>query len=114
VVSRDRSDFGGTTRGTNLGEKVNVRPVVLAPLARKVILVIDGFNWANWFASTTVNTFIWVDIEHSITLVYTVDGALIDTSLVFDVDARKGYYVSHVTSLTKMSLYSASHDGNAI
>jgi hypothetical protein len=99
VVSRNSANLGRTTWGTNLGEKVNVRLVVLAPLARKVVFVIDRFYRANWFASTTVNTFIWVDIEHAITLVNAVDGALIDTCPVLHIYARESDYVGHEPTL---------------
>jgi hypothetical protein len=99
VVSRNRSDFGSTARGTDLGEKVNVRFVILTPLTRQVIFVVNGFHWANWFASTTIHTFIWVDIEHTITLVNAVDGALIDTCLVLHIYARESDYVGHEPTL---------------
>jgi hypothetical protein len=88
VVSRDRSDFGSTARGTNLREEVNVRFVVLAPLARQVILVVDGFHWTNGLASTAVNTLIRVDVKHAVALINAVDRALVDTCLVLDIHTR--------------------------
>jgi hypothetical protein len=106
VVSRNWSDFGSTARGTNLGEKVNVCLVVLTPLARKVVLVIDSFNWANWLASTAVNTLIGVDVKHAVTLIDTVDGTLINTSFVFHVHTGQGDYVRHIGSLNELEFKS--------
>jgi hypothetical protein len=98
VVSRNRSDFGSTARGTNLGEKVNVCLVVLTPLARKVILVIDSFNWANWLAGTAVNALIRVDVKHAVALIDTVHRAFVDAGFVLYIDARKGDYVCHLAT----------------
>jgi hypothetical protein len=85
VISRNRSDFGRSTWGSDLGEKVNVGLVVLAPLTGKVVFVIDGLNGTNWLTCSAVHTLIRVDVKHAVTLVYTVDGTLINASFVFDV-----------------------------
>jgi hypothetical protein len=98
VVSRNRSDFGGTARGTNLGEKVNVRLVVLTPLARQVIFVIDRFYGANRLTGATVHTLIRVDVKHAVALIYTVHRAFVDAGFVLYIDARKGDYVCHLAT----------------
>jgi hypothetical protein len=95
VISRYRSDFGRSTWRSNLGEKVNVGLVVLAPLTGKVVFVIDGLNWANRLTCTAVHTLIRVDIEHAIALINTIDRAFVDTSFVFDIYTWKRNYVSH-------------------
>jgi hypothetical protein len=95
VVSRNGSYFGSTAWGTNLGEKVNVRLVVLAPLTRQVVFVVDRLYGTNWLASTAVNALIRVDVKHAVTLINAVDGTFVDAGFVLYIDARKGDYVSH-------------------
>jgi hypothetical protein len=96
VVSRDWSNFGSSSWRSNLGEEVNVRLVVFTPLARKIVFVVNSLYWANWLTSTAVHTLIRVDVKHAVTLVYTVDRALVYAGFVFDVHTRKGNYIRHV------------------
>jgi hypothetical protein len=96
VIAWNWADLGSASRGSNLGEKVNVGLVVLAPLTRKIVFVVDGLNGANRLTCTAVHTLIRVDVEHAVALVYTVDRALVYAGFVFDVHTRKGNYIRHV------------------
>jgi hypothetical protein len=87
VVSRNWANLGSTTWGTNLGEKVNVRFVVLTPLARQVIFVVNGFHWANWLASTAVHALIRVDVKHAVALIDAVHRAFVDAGFVLYINA---------------------------
>jgi hypothetical protein len=98
VVSRNSTNLGSTTWGTNLGEKVNVRLVVLTPLAGKVVFVIDRFYRANWLARTAVNALIRVDVKHAVALIDTVHRAFVNAGFVLYIDARKGDYVCHLAT----------------
>jgi hypothetical protein len=95
VIPRDWSNFGSSSWRSNLTEEVNICLVVLAPLTRKIVFVIDRLNWANRLARTAVHTLIRVDIKHAVALVDAVNWALIDTGFVFDVYTRKGNYICH-------------------
>jgi hypothetical protein len=85
VISRDWANFGSSSWRPNLREEVNVCLVVLAPLTRKIVFVIDRLNWANRLTGSAVHTLIRVDVEHAVALIDTVDGTLINASFVFDV-----------------------------
>jgi hypothetical protein len=85
VISWNWANLGSASRGPNLGEEVNVCLVVLAPLTRKIVFVIDRLNWANGLASSTVHALIRVDVEHAVALVNTVNWTFIDASLVLDI-----------------------------
>jgi hypothetical protein len=69
--------------------------VVLTPLARKVVLVVDRLYRAHWLASTAVHALIRVDVKHTVTLINAVDGTFVDAGFVLYIDAREGDYVSH-------------------
>jgi hypothetical protein len=88
VISRDWSNFGSPSWGSNLREKVNIGLVVLTPFTRKIVFVIDSLYWANWLTSTAVHTLIRVDVKHAVALVDAVNWALIDTCFVLDIDTR--------------------------
>jgi uncharacterized membrane protein YGL010W len=100
VISWNWADLGSASRGSNLGEEVDVCLVVLAPLARKIVFVVDSLNRANWLTSTTVHALIRVDVKHAIALINAVNRALINTSLVLDVHAWKGDYIGHSLRIT--------------
>jgi hypothetical protein len=95
MVSRDWSNFGSSSWGSNLGEKVNVRLVVLTPLTRQIVFVVNSLYRANRLASTAVHTLIRVDVKHAVALVNAIYWALIDTGFVFDIYTRKGNYICH-------------------
>jgi hypothetical protein len=99
VIAWNWTNFGSSSWGSNLGEKVNVCLVVLTPLTREIIFVVDGLNWTNRLTRTAVNALIRVDVKHAVAFIYAVDGTLIDAGLVFNVDARKGNYISHLSSV---------------
>jgi hypothetical protein len=95
VISRDGANFGSPSWGSNLGEEVNVGFVVLTPLTRKIVFVVDGLYGANWLTCSAVHALIRVDVKHAVTLIDAVDWALIDTCLVFNIHTGKRDYVSH-------------------
>ena len=95
VVSRNWPNLGSTAWGTNFREEVDIHSVVVTPLPRNIVFVVDGFNWTNWLTCTAVNALIRVDVKHSVTLIYAVDRALVNTGLVFHIHTGKGDYVSH-------------------
>jgi hypothetical protein len=86
VVAWDWPDLCSSTRGANLREKVNVGFVVLAPLARQVILVVDSLNRANRLAGPAVHALIRVDVKHAVALIDAVHRAFINAGFVFDVN----------------------------
>jgi hypothetical protein len=88
VIAFDRANLGSTARRTYCVEELNVGLVVIGPLSWKVIFVVNSFNRAHWLTSSTVNTFIWVDVEHAVTLIDAVNRALSNTCFVFDVNTR--------------------------
>ena len=104
MISRDWANFGSSPWRSNLREEVNVCLVVLTPLTRKIIFVIDSLYRANRLASTAVHTLIRVDVKHAVTLIDAVDWALIDTCLVFHIHTGKRDYVSHRTKFYRNSL----------
>jgi hypothetical protein len=77
-------------------EEASVDLAKLLPIAWNVILVIDSFYRTDWLAGTTVDTLIWLDVEHSVTFVDAIDWAFLDTGLVLHINARLGDYVCHV------------------
>jgi hypothetical protein len=52
-------------------------------LLRDVILVVNSLYRANWFASATIHTLIWMNVKHPVALVDAVHGALFNAGLVF-------------------------------
>jgi hypothetical protein len=95
VIAWNWANLRSASWGTNLGEKVNVRLVVLAPLTWQVVFVVNGLDRANWLTSSTVHALIRVDVKHAVALIDTVHRAFVDASFVFDINTRKGDYVSH-------------------
>src|SRR5690606_33177490 len=99
MVARDHADLGGTAGRPDFGEELDVRRVVVRPLVRQVVFVVDGLDGADRLARTAVDAFVGLDVEHPVALVNAVDGAFIDAGAVFDVHARKGDHVRHAPSL---------------
>jgi hypothetical protein len=95
VVVVDDADLGGSTRRPHLFEELDIGRVVLSPLRRNVIFVVNRFHWAHWFTGATVNTLIGVDVEHPIAFIDAIDRALINTGAVFDINTRQRDYVCH-------------------
>jgi hypothetical protein len=69
------------------------------PFFRQVLFGKDGLYGTLGFASTAINAFFGVDIQHvdplSIGRVDAIDGADFNAGLVFDVDAGFSDYVGH-------------------
>jgi hypothetical protein len=98
VISIGLANFAGTTWGTNLNEELSVDLAELLPLRRNIIFVIDSFDWANWFASATVNALIRLDIKHARTFVDAINRAFLDARLIFNINTRFGNNVRHEKS----------------
>jgi hypothetical protein len=95
VISRNRSNLGSSSWRSDGFKKVNIGTVVICPLLRDIIFVIDSLYWANRFASPAVNALIRVDVKHTVTLIDAINRALFDACLVFKVNAWKCNYISH-------------------
>jgi hypothetical protein len=96
VVLLDHTELGGAARGTQVVEEVDVGVVVVLPLLRGVVLVEDRLHRADRLARTAVDTLIRVDVEHPLTFVDAVDGALVDAGPVLDVHAGLRDDVRHL------------------
>jgi len=100
VVLAGVADLRSAARGAKIVKEFDVGLVVVSPLFRSVILIVDGLNRAYGFASTTVNAFIRVDVEGTLTFVNAVNRAFFDTCLVLDIYTRLRDYVRHVPDLS--------------
>jgi adenine deaminase len=89
------SYFAGATRRANCLEETRVDLTVLLPLSRDVIFVIDGLHRTDRLTCTAINALIRLDVQHPITLVNAINGALLDAGLVFHINTRLGDYVCH-------------------
>jgi hypothetical protein len=98
VISIGLANFAGTARGTNFNEEFSIDFAKLLPLRRDIIFVVDSFNWANWFASATVNALIRLDIKHTRAFVDAINRAFFDARLIFNIDTRFGNNVRHEES----------------
>jgi hypothetical protein len=95
MIPRNRSYFGSSSGRTNCFKKVDVGAVIICPLLRDIVFVVNRFYWANWFTSATIHTLIRVDVKHAVTLIYTIHWAFFDACLVFKVNAWKCNYIGH-------------------
>jgi hypothetical protein len=95
VIAWNRTNFSCSSRRSDGAKILNISFVIVSPLSRKIVLVIDSLNWAYWLTSTTINTLVGVDIEHAVTLVNAVNRTFGNTGLVFDIYAWQSYYISH-------------------
>jgi hypothetical protein len=109
VIAWNRAHLCSATWRTHLVEKVNVDLVVVTPLTWDVVLVVDGFYWANGLTRTTVNALIRVDVEHAVALIDAVNWALVNTCLVFYVNAWKGDYVGQSKLLKSVAKSNQAH-----
>jgi hypothetical protein len=98
VVTLDDAHLSCATGRTNLLEKLHVGFVVVSPLLRKVIFVVDGFNRADRFTRTTVDALVRVDVEHTVAFVDAVHGAFIDAGTVLDVYTWQGNDVGQLVT----------------
>jgi hypothetical protein len=82
VVTGNWATFRRSAWTANFLEEINIGAVVIAPLFGKVVLVINRFDGADGFTSTTVDTLVGVDVQHAITLINAVDRAFVDACAV--------------------------------
>ncbi len=76
-------------------EELAVSLGVLTPLLRHVIFIVDRFHRTDRYAGPAVDTLVGLDVEHSITLIDAVDGALCDTRFIFNINAWLGNHIGH-------------------
>src|SRR4051812_10742910 len=103
VVLVDHAHLGGAARGTEVGEEVDVRGVVVLPLRGGVVLVEDRLDRAHRLAGAAVDALVGVDVEHPVALVDAVDGALVDARPVLEVDTGLRDDVGHLGSSRRWS-----------
>jgi hypothetical protein len=95
VIASDCADLRGSTGRSDFTEELDVRAVVVTPLFRKIVFVIDRFDGTHRLARSAVNTLVGVDVEHPVALVDTVNGTLIDARAVFEIHTRQGNHIRH-------------------
>src|SRR5690606_2783042 len=95
VVLLDETHLRGAAGRAEVVEELDVGAVVVAPLRRHVVLVVDGLHGADGLARAAVDALVGVDVQRPLALVDAVDRTLLDARLVLDVHARLGDYVSH-------------------
>jgi len=95
VVAVNQPNLRGTTWRTDGFKKFDVGLVIVRPLGRQVILVINRLNRANGLASATVNTLVRVNVKHAVALIDAVNRAFINAGFVFDVNTWQCDYVGH-------------------
>ncbi len=83
----DQSELRGTAGRAEVVEELDVRLVVLGPLLRDVVLVVDGLDGADRLAGAAVDALVGVDVEHPLALVDAVDRTLLYAGFVLEVDA---------------------------
>jgi adenine deaminase len=88
VIAFNRTHLGSTARRTYCVKEFNVGLVVISPLSRKVIFVVDSFYRTDWLTCTTVNALIRVNVKHAVTFIDAVNWALSNTCFVFDINTR--------------------------
>jgi hypothetical protein len=66
------------------------------PFIRNVVFVIDGFNWTFRNACFAIDAFIWMDIQHVVAGIKTLDWANNHTVCVTATIARFSDNVSHL------------------
>jgi hypothetical protein len=92
----DLAGLGRAAGRAQLLEEVDVDLVVVLPLVRNVVFVVDGLDRAHRLARPAVHTLVRVDVEHALTLVDAVHRALFDARSVKHIDARLRDDVGHV------------------
>jgi hypothetical protein len=95
MVMMNHAHFGGTAWGTDLFEELHVGGVILSPLLRNVVLIINGLDRTHRHARTTVHTFIRVNVEHAIAFINTIHRAFVDTPSIFHIHTRQGNHIGH-------------------
>jgi hypothetical protein len=98
VVTFNGAYLCGSARRANLVEKFNIGFVIISPLFREVIFVIDCFNRAYGLTGTTVHALIGMNVEHPVTFVDAVHRTFINAGTVLHIDTGKGDDVGHKNS----------------
>src|SRR5690625_241750 len=97
MVFGDYSQFCCATRRSEVVEELDIGGVVLLPLIGNIVLVVDRFYWAHRFACATVNALIGVNVKRTLALVDAVNGTLLNTRAVFNVNTRLSNDVCHTS-----------------
>jgi hypothetical protein len=105
VVPRNWTNLRSPSRRTDGFKKVDIGAVVLSPLLRNIVLIVDSFNRANGLTGSTVNTLIRVDIEHAVAFIDAIHWAFFNAGLVLKVNAGQSDYVSHVSGTFLLLFY---------
>src|SRR5690606_9696542 len=95
VVLGDQAHLRRTAGAAQVVEELDVGLVVLGPLLREVVLVVDRLHGAHRLAGTAVHALVRVDVQGTLALVDAVDRALLDAGLVLEVDTGLGDHVGH-------------------
>src|SRR5699024_4890361 len=95
MIEVDQAHLRGATGRADLVEEVDVRLVVVGPLLRRIVLVVDGLYRAYRLAGTAVDAFVRLDVQHPFALVDAVDRTLVDTTLVLEVHTGFGDHIGH-------------------
>src|SRR5690625_1588046 len=100
VVLGNHAKLRGTTGRAQIIKEFDVRRVVLLPLIRNVVLVINRLDRAHGLTCATVNALIGVNVERAFALVNTVDGALFNARTILNVNTRLSNDVCHKSPFT--------------
>ena len=95
MISIGGSHLACATRRTYGLEESRIDFAVLLPITRNVILIVNSFNGAYWLTGATIDALVRLDVKHPATLINAVNGALLDTGLIFHINAWCGDYVGH-------------------
>jgi hypothetical protein len=95
VISGNSSNLGSSAWRSNGFEKLHIGFVVIGPLLRNVILVVNCLDRTNWLTSSAVHALIRVDVKHAVALINAIDRAFFDAGLVFQVHTWQSDNVSH-------------------
>ena len=91
------SGFACAARGSKVIKEFHVSFVKIFPFFWNVIFVINRFNRADRFSCAAIHALIWLDVQHSIAFINTIDWTLFDTRFIFNIDTRFRDYVGHRT-----------------
>jgi hypothetical protein len=88
VILAGSANLARATRRAEFIEEFGVITLESLPLARDIIFVIDRLDRTYRLTSTTIDTLIWLDVEHPIAFIDAIDWTLLDTGFVLDIDTR--------------------------
>src|SRR5690606_14483271 len=96
VVLVDHAYLGGAAGRAHIVEELDVGLVVVLPLVRKVVFVVDRLDGAHRLARTAVDALVGVDVERAVAFVDAVHGAFVDAGPVLDIHTGQRDDVRHV------------------